>query len=320
MLRSFFLSKEWLLWAWGGALVIIFSLLIQIYITVQLNAWYGIFYDVLQKANDINLFWECIIRFLYLAIPYIFIAMFSLFFTQHYAFRWRQAISYYYFPFWSNSIKNIEGASQRIQQDTYEFAQMLETLGIGFLRSIMTLIAFIPILWNLSKHVTIPVLGTIEGSLVWVALITSIGGMIISYFVGIKLPKLEYNNQKVEAAYRKQLVYSEDNRSYANITSLIELFLGLRVNYFRIFAHYSYFTLWGTLYGQVMVILPYLIMAPSLFTSVITLGVVTQCSNSFNKVNDSFSYLIDNWTFITKFLSVIKRLREFEKVLVYKVQ
>ena len=234
MIRSFFLSKEWLVWAWGGAFIVLLSISMQVYITIKLNSWYGDFYDVLQKANNIDAFWQSLIDFSYLAIPYIFIAMFSLFFTQHYAFRWRQAISYYYFPYWSQSSKKIEGASQRIQQDTYEFAQMLETLGVGFLRSILILIAFAPILWNLSEKVTIPVLSDINGSLVWVALITSLGGMIISYFVGIKLPKLEYNNQKVEAAYRKQLVYSEDDRSFANIPSLIELFVGLRYNYFKI--------------------------------------------------------------------------------------
>ena len=77
------------------------------------------------------------------------------------------------------------------------------------------------------------------------------------------------------------------------------------------FNHYSYFTLWSNLYGQVMIILPYLLMGPSLFA-----GVVTQTGNAFGKVNESFSYLIDHWTEITKFMSVIKRLKEFEKHLI----
>ena len=177
------------------------------------------------------------------------------------------------------------------------------------------LFAFIPILWNLSEHISVPFLKDIEGSLVYVALLTSLGGIIISYFVGIKLPGIEYDNQKVEASYRKHLVYSEDDKAYAKSETLFELFTGLKSNYYRLFNHYSYFSLWGNLYGQVMIIVPYLIMAPSLFTGAITLGIVTQTGNAFGKVNDSFSYLIDRWTDITKFLSVIKRLREFEKLL-----
>ena len=57
-------------------------------------------------------------------------------------------------------------------------------------------------------------------------------------------------------------------------------------------------------------------MGPSLFTGAVTLGIIMQCANSFGKVNDSFSYLIDNWTYITKFMSVIKRLNEFERALI----
>ncbi|MBD3821365.1 MAG: putative transporter [Thiotrichales bacterium] len=320
MLKSFFWRKEWALWAWGGIFLLISVTWLQVYLTVLLNSWYGKFYDILQKASDIQAFWHSMIEFTYIAIPYIFIAMFAFYFAQHYSFRWRQAITFHYLPHWENSPHTIEGASQRIQQDTYEFAKSLESLGLGMFRAALTLIAFIPILWTLSSKVTLPYLDHIEGSLVWIALITSIGGILISYFVGIKLPGLEYNNQRVEAAYRKQLVYSEDDKAFANIPSLTELFTGLRTNYFRMFNHYSYFTLWSTLYSQVMIILPYLLMAPSLFTGAITLGIVTQTGNAFGKVNDSFSYLIDRWTDITKFISVVKRLNEFEKHLIHGIE
>jgi len=315
MIKSFFGTKEYRLWAWGGLLFLFSITWLQVYLTVQINTWYGEFYNILQKADDIEAFWASMLKFTYIAIPYIFVAMGVFYFAQHYAFRWRQAISYYYIPLWEKCPSNIEGASQRIQQDTYEFAKALESLGLGLFKALLTLIAFIPILWTLSEKITVDYLSGIDGSLVYIAFITSIGGMLVSYVVGIKLPGIEYENQKCEAAYRKQLVFSEDDKAYAKRETLFELFTGLKVNYFRMFNHYSYFSLWGNLYGQVMIILPYLIMAPSLFVGAATLGVVTQTGNAFGKVNDSFSYLIDHWTDITKFLSVIKRLKEFEKLL-----
>lgn len=315
MLKSFFNSEEYRLWAWGGLLFLFFITWGQVYLTVLINEWYGEFYNILQKADDIEAFWQSMIKFTYLAIPYIFISMFVFYIAQHYAFKWREAITKYYIPLWEKCPSSIEGASQRIQQDTYEFAKALESLGLGLFKALLTLIAFIPILWTLSSNITIPILSHIQGSLVYIALLTSIGGIVISYFVGIKLPGIEYENQKVEASYRKHLVYSEDDKSYAKTETILELFTGLKKNYFRMFNHYSYFSLWGNLYGQVMIILPYLIMAPSLFVGVITLGIVTQTGNAFGKVNDSFSYLIDHWTDITKFLSVLKRLKEFERLL-----
>ena len=100
----------------------------------------------------------------------------------------------------------------------------------------MTLIAFIPILWVLSSNVTVPFLNDVSGSLVWVALTLSLGGILISWLVGIKLPGLEYNNQKVEAAFRKELVYGEDDRkNYVQAPTILQLFTGIKFNYHKLF-------------------------------------------------------------------------------------
>ena len=48
-----------------------------------------------------------------------------------------------------------EGASQRVQEDTLKFARIMEGLGTGLLDSIMTLIAFTPILWGLSLQIEV---------------------------------------------------------------------------------------------------------------------------------------------------------------------
>ncbi len=69
MFKSFFFNKKWMLWSWGGGLLLIFSLLIQVSITVQINEWYKGFYDLLQNATKSNIseFWNKIYVFCYLA-------------------------------------------------------------------------------------------------------------------------------------------------------------------------------------------------------------------------------------------------------------
>mgnify|MGYP000108231029 FL=1 len=134
--------------------------------------------------------------------------------------------------------------------------------------------------------------------------------------VGIKLPGLEYNNQKVEAKFRKELVYGEDDRdTYAKPETVFELFTGIKFNYHRLFLHYGYFDIWINIYDQFMVIVPYLVMAPGLFTGAITLGFVIQVSNAFARVHNSFSLFTQNWTTITELRSIYKRLDEFEKAI-----
>ena len=320
MLRSFFLNKKWLWWSWGGGLLLTLSLLIQVTITVKINQWYKGFYDVLQKPMEysISVFWDKIFEFTYLALPYVVLATFTAYFTRLYAFRWREAITFDYLPLWTSGNAKVEGSAQRLQEDTMRFAKIVESLGLQVVRAIMTLIAFTPILWSLSDKVIVPVFKDIPGSLVWVALATSLGSMLISWFVGWKLPGLEYNNQKVEAKFRKELVYGEDDRTtYAKPETILELFTGIKFNYHRLYLHYGYFDIWVNVYDQFMVIVPYLVMAPGLFTGAITLGFVIQVSNAFQRVHGSFSLFTQNWTTITELRSIHKRLKEFEIAIGY---
>lgn len=315
MFRSFFKSRKWFLWAYGGGLTLLVSLFIQVELTVKINAWYGGFYNILQKAteHEISEFWAEMVKFVYIAMPYVLIATATAYFTRIYAFRWREAMTFSYVERWQHVDEEVEGASQRIQEDIYRFARIFESLGLQVIRAFLTLIAFLPILWELSSGVDLPRIKEIPGSLVWVALLVSLGGLFISWFVGIKLPGLEYNNQKVEAAFRKELVYAEDDKiNYGKTESIVELFTGLRLNYHRLFMHYGYFDIWVNSFEQLMIIVPYLIMGPGLFTGLITLGVLVQVSNAFSKVRESFSIFISNWTTITELRSIHKRLREFE--------
>lgn len=315
MFRSFFKSKKWALWAYGGGLVLLIALFVQVELTVAINKWYGSFYNILQNANEheISEFWEQMLMFAQIAFPYVLIASITAYFTRIYAFKWREAMTFSYVTKWQTVDEEVEGSSQRIQEDIYRFARIFESLGLQVVRAVMTLMAFLPILWGLSQGVDIEFIKEIPGSLVWVALIVSVGGLVISWFVGIKLPGLEYNNQKVEAAFRKELVYAEDDKiNYGKTETIVELFVGLKFNYNRLFMHYGYFDVWVNFFEQLMVIVPYLIMGPGLFTGLITLGVLVQVSNAFSKVRESFSIFIANWTTITELRSIHKRLKEFE--------
>ena len=334
MLKSFFLNRKWRLWSWGGLFIIFVSLFLQVQMTVAINSWYGKFYDLLQKAADyvdkpqegINLFFSQLVSvnyilngfegdpsFVVIAFPYIALAIFTGWFTRIYGLRWREAITFSYIPQWQAVEYEIEGASQRIQEDCNRWARIVESLGLQAIRAIMTLIAFIPILWGLSDKVDLPILRDIKGSLVWFSLVVSLGGIIISWFVGIKLPGLEYKNQRVEAAFRKDLVLGEDDKvNYGQTETLLELFTGIRFNYHRLYLHYGYFDGWSTTYDQFMIIAPYLIMGPGLFTGLITLGVMVQVSNAFGRVHGGFALLLHNWTTITELRSIWKRLSEFE--------
>jgi peptide/bleomycin uptake transporter len=180
----------------------------------------------------------------------------------------------------------------------------------------MTLIAFLPVLLKLSANVTdIPIIGQIPYALVIVALGWSLFGTGLLALIGIRLPGLEFKNQRVEAAFRKELVYGEDHADRAAPPTLGELFNDVRKNYFRLYFNYMYFNIGRIVYLQTDNIFPYIILAPTIVAGKITLGAMNQILNAFEQVKSSMQYLVNSWSTIVELISIYKRLRLFESAI-----
>jgi peptide/bleomycin uptake transporter len=310
-------------WSVLGSALIIFVLYFMVEVSVTINDWYGSYFDLIQKALDPSTRGQVSAAELYVGLAqitsvlltYITVAVLNSFFTSHYVFRWRTAMNSFYTTRW-NDLRGIEGAAQRVQEDTMRFARTFEDLGTSLISAIMTLIAFLPILAALSVKIPeIPILGSIPYSLVWVSLLWSLFGTGLLALVGIRLPGLEFRNQRVEAAYRKELVYGEDDPSRARPRTLMELFDGVRRNYFRLYFNYLYFNVVRYGYLQADLLLPFFVLIPAIAAGAITFGVFQQVRASFGEVRDAMQYLVKSWPSIVEFLSIYKRLRAFEATL-----
>lgn len=312
-------DHPWQRWSVWGSAFILFNIWFGVQVSVAINAWYGPFWDTIQgmltRGGDIQDLYQGTLTFLYIAMVAIVFAVINAFFTSHYVFRWRTAMNEYYTRHW-DQLRHIEGASQRVQEDTMRFATIMEDLGVEFINSVMLLVAFLPILFELSKHVPeLPVLGEVKYSLVWAAIGWAVFGTVLLMVVGSKLPGLEFNNQKVEAAYRKELVYGEDHADRAQPATLKELFGRIRQNYFKLYFHYAYFNLVATWYRQLDILYNLVVLFPAIASGKMTLGLINQIGNVFGKVRESFQYLILSWKTIIELLSIYKRLKAFESVL-----
>jgi peptide/bleomycin uptake transporter len=318
MFKSFFFSRRWFAWSILGTALILFATWYRVQLDVRINEWFGTFYDVVQKALakpgsiTIGEYWKQLSTFLEIAMVFVLVAVVLDFFTKHYIFRWRQAMNDYYMAHWEK-LRHIEGAAQRVQEDTMRFASIMEGLGVEFMRSLMVLFAFLPILATLSAKVTeLPIFGPVHYALVWVAIAFALGGTVLLAVVGIKLPGLQFQNQRVEAAYRKELVYGEDDGARAQPAVAQPLFADVRRNYFRLYFHYLYFDVVKWSYLQVGVLVPYVALGPTLVAGAVTLGVMQQIVRAFGRVEAAFQFLVLSWSTIVELMSVYKRLRAFE--------
>lgn len=313
-------KNRWYWWAVCGSALILLVTYFQVQLGVYINNWYGDFYDLIQLALSdrgtqviqAEQFYGKLFTLLYILIPNILILVLFAFFTSHYVFRWRTAMNDYYMSHW-DQLRNIEGAAQRVQEDTMRFASIMEGLGSAFVSAIMTLIAFLPLLYNLSKEVTeLPLVGAVNGSLIFVALLSASFGTILLAAVGYRLPGLEFNNQKVEAAYRKELVYGEDDAARASPPSVADLFGGVRKNYFKLYFNYLYFNVFRYAYLQGANFIPLIALGPTLIAGAITFGIYQQINQAFSRVENSFQFLVNSWTTIIELMSIHKRLKAFE--------
>ncbi len=314
----FFTEKNWFFWSWIGSFIILSSLWVQVEIDVKINEWFGVFYDMIQKAlaepNAVTLdeYFASLFSFITLAAMYIAVYVAISFFTAHYLFRWRTSMVEWYHSVYDKARK-IEGASQRVQEDTIKFTRIMEGLGTSLIESIMILIQFIPILFGLSVGIPIFFFGEWEYGLIVGALIWTIGGTVFLIVLGLilRLVGIEYDLQKQEAAYRKILVIAEDDGS-VRPKRIDELFDDVRKIHFLSYLRYLYFNIGRIAYLQANVLSAYVFLAPAIVAGVVTLGVMQQIIRAFGRVEGSMQYLLKAWPTIIELASVYKRLREFE--------
>ena len=312
----------WAPWSILGSALILFTSYFQVQVSVAINSWYGPFYDMVQAALSkskpvtIEQFYSQLTTFAGIAFVAVVVGVMTRFFVSHYIFRWRTAMNDFYVANWPR-LRTIEGASQRVQEDTMRFATTVEGLGVNLISAVLTLLAFLPVLLRLSSNITeLPLIGSIPYPLVFAAVIWSLLGTAALALIGIRLPGIEFFNQRVEAAYRKELVFGEDDPARADPPTLSELFAAIRRNYFRLYLNFMYFNIGRIVYLQTDVIFPYILLGPTIVAGKITLGSMNQILNAFTQVRTSFQYLVNAWSTIVELISIYQRLRGFEALIV----
>jgi peptide/bleomycin uptake transporter len=308
----------WSMWSILGSALILFTTYFQVQVSVAINTWRGPFYDLLQHALaktapvTIEQIYRGIATFAGIATVAVVVAVLTRFFVSHYIFRWRTAMNDFYVENWPR-LRAIEGASQRVQEDTMRFATTMEGLGVNLISAVLTLLAFLPVLVKLSASITeLPLVGSIPYPLVIAAVVWSVFGTGVLALIGIRLPGIEFLNQRVEAAYRKELVLGEDEPARADPPTLGELFSHIRHNYFRLYLNFMYFNVGRYVYLQTDIIFPYILLAPTIVAGRITLGAMQQILGAFSEVRSSFQYLVNAWSTIVELISIYQRLRGFE--------
>ncbi len=322
----------------GFLLAIVLLNLGTVFMAVQFNEWYKVFYDALEK-RDQPVFWTQLGRFSYLAFGAIIIAVYKFYMTQLLEMRWRKWMTADYLERWltnqtfyklelmrfaasANPEAKTDNPDQRISEDVNQFTSATISLSMGLLNSVVTLLSFIGILWALSGAFSFSLGGssyTIPGFMVWAAIVYCAVGSVLTHYIGRSQIKLNFFQQRYEADFRHHMVrvreYSEsialDKGEKVEATQLGNRFTTVLANYLKLLQAQKKLIWFTSFFGQAAVIFPFVVAAPRFFSGAIQLGELMQISSAFGQVQGSLSWFVDSYSGLASWRATTDRLTSF---------
>ncbi|MDB5930040.1 MAG: transporter domain protein, partial [Polaromonas sp.] len=245
--------------------------------------------------------------------------------TEHYLQRWLSGKAFYRMELarFTGAGGAPDNPDQRIQEDINLFTTYSISLSMGLLNAVVTLVSFVGILWSLSGAFAFTLNGSsysIPGFMVWMAVLYCVVGSVITHYIGRPQIRLNFQQQRVEADFRHHMVrvreYSEsialDKGEAVERAQLDTRFAAVLANYLQLIKKQKNLVWFTNFFGQAAVVFPFIVAAPRFFSGAIQLGQLMQISSAFGRVQDSLSWLVDNYSTLAAWRATTDRLTSFE--------
>ena len=292
--------------------------------------------DDVVKHSGMHGFWLSIRIFSLMAVLHVARVMLDIYLTQRFMVAWRVWLTdrltgdwlggraYYRSRFIDDSIDNPD---QRIQQDIDVFTNGTgggpnepsngtgSTLLFGAVQSVVSVISFTAILWNLSGTLTVFGVG-VPRAMFWIVFVYVGISTIVAFWIGRPLIRLSFRNELTNAAFRYALVRVRDaaeavgfyRGEHAERQQLRERFAPVIDNYLRYVNRTIGFSGWNLSMSQAIVVVPWVVQAPRLFAGQITFGDVSQTATAFGNIHDSLSFFRNAYDRFAGYRAAIIRL------------
>jgi putative ATP-binding cassette transporter len=207
---------------------------------------------------------------------------------------WLDGRAYYRARFTKNPIDNPD---QRIQQDVASVISDALSLGIGAISSMVSLVSFTVILWQLSGPLT--VFGVeIPRAMTLAAYLYVLVATVIAFRIGRPLIRLNFLNEALTASFRYALVRLRDSAESVALFRGEDVERGILSGRFRAVIDNAWAIVFRTLkfsgfnvvITQYSQIIPLVLQAPRFFAGQISLGDIQQTASAFSQVEAALSF------------------------------
>jgi len=321
--------------AWALLLGVVGLTLAIVYMEVQFNLWNNAFYNSLQN-KDQAAFFKLMGKFGVLAAIYIVLNIYSVYVNQWLQIRWRRWLTDRYMREWLHQRtyyrmqltgNGTDNPDQRIAEDLKLFVEHTLDLVLGGLNAVVTLFAFLAILWGLSGALEFTWNGEtyeLYGYMVWVALAYALVGTWLTHKVGKRLIPLQYDQQRYEADFRYNLVRFRENMEgvalyrgeQGELAGFRSRFAQVADNWWAIMKRVKLLNTFRYSYNQAAIVFPFLVTAPRYFSGKFTLGDLTQTASAFGQVQGSLSWFINVYLLFANWKATVDRLTGFHRSVV----
>ncbi len=303
MLCEFFRSQKLHIrfFAYAGVFAFVGQQVYSTVLSLALNRWSQRFFDGLS-ANDPNVVAGLLTEFVVLVTPAIVVHPVLSLVRSLWLLAWRLELMRAYLNRWSEHSSAIEGASQRVQEDTARFSSGIERCVSQVVGAVLSLVVFAPTLLDAGS------------SLFTSCSAAALGGLCVSVVIGYPLIQYEVDIQVVEAEVRKRLVMAEEDVTRVN--NVFPTLDPLKHVVIRLSFAFLAFNLWSSLFDQAASLLPYALLTDRLTgDDRLSAGEVLRLVGVFSHVFNAMSVVSSNWAAVNEFRSVLRRLRTFEATL-----
>jgi vitamin B12/bleomycin/antimicrobial peptide transport system ATP-binding/permease protein len=302
-----------------------------VYLEVLFNSWNNDFYNALQERDEAT-FWAQFAFFGWLAVLFIGNFVATRYVSLWLQIRWRDWLTRRYIDAWLGGRvyyrfqltgADTDNPDQRIAEDVRLFVATTLGLFVQLVNSVLTLAAFLGILWSLSGDFALTLFGheiAIPGYMVWFALLYSVVGTWLTHKVGQPLIALNYAQQRVEADFRYGLMRLRENAEqvalYGGETrerdDFFRRFGAVVANWHGLMWAGLKLNLFTAMFAQIAIVFPFVVAAPRYFSGAMQLGGLMQTASAFGQVQGALSFFVQAYAQLADWKAVVDRLLDFE--------
>jgi vitamin B12/bleomycin/antimicrobial peptide transport system ATP-binding/permease protein len=216
---------------------------------------------------------------------------------------------------------------QRMHDDARHLCELSGDLGSGLIQASVTLVAFIGVLWGLSRGFMLSLAGhdfPVPGYMVWAAILYAGFGSLLSYWVGGSLIGRNAERYAREGDLRFALVRVNEHLDGITLAAGEEgegrrlessLVTVLRATQ-RLVTGLTNLTWITAGFGWVMIVAPILVAAPLYFAGRLSFGGMMQAAAAFTTAQASLRWFVDNFPNIADWRATLLRVANFRRAVV----